>query len=216
MDELKILELFDEYAAEYQAGRAPSINAYLDRAGELSAVLERMIIDHMKVGPTPALAPEALARAEARRAAEAPVERPAAISPAIWQRLLDAIRSRTTEAFEAQRGLFDARVASPVAVLDAALPQRSFGKGVSVAAIADEPSRIRLRLVARHLGSLAEGPVLVLMHDGEGRVLTEHLFERVSGIETVDLDVEPTDATADDVVVTIVRAPAASPDPPNH
>lgn len=63
MTDERLLELFDEFKSAFDAGAAPDVRRYLDRAGQNSGALLLMIDRYMASVPMPALNEDALERA---------------------------------------------------------------------------------------------------------------------------------------------------------
>lgn len=68
-----LLDLFDEYAAAYVAGRRPDVLAYLERAGDEADAFERLVDAFLQAAPPRGADPVEVALIDARVAGEPPL-----------------------------------------------------------------------------------------------------------------------------------------------
>lgn len=130
-------------------------------------------------------------------------EQPSSLSVARWEALLASFS-------EWLGGLIEVRppVARALRAASAATVQpRAFGRGVAIVPIGERLDAVTLKISAAALGELADGPLLVVLQNEGGEILASHEFERISGMEAVEVAVDAAAATADDVMMILARPP---------
>lgn len=203
MTDERLLELFDEFKSAFDAGAAPDVRRYLDRAGQNSGALLLMIDRYMASVPMPALNEDALERAMQdtdaiqrlfRALPPASAAPPEGVSAGRWEKLVERFREWAVAGV-------DARLSGAVATLDPEMPHRDFGPGVRISSVTDEPGRSELRVLHEVLDALDGESVVALVQDANGDILAKEVVDP-EGIAVLDID--PRKATSDDVLVALV------------
>ena len=193
-------------AAQRELGGAKAIELLTAITAALTPKRHGSVGPHFTSGADATPGARLLARAneEAIAAADlAPEPQPDPLSPVQWKALLAKFGDWLGGPLTVRPALRLSLQAASASTLH----PRTFGRGLAVVPI--DERLVALKVSARSLGEVADGPLLVVLQNERGDILASHAFDRVTGTETVELAVESAAAaTADDVVMIIARRPA--------